>query len=352
MKMFTRADYDRGVSDVGDLLELLHGASDRWQTFQGTVRTWHDTELQRRAMERWQAEQGQGTGQVMLFSAGDETAPPREYEFGQRVWIVKPDRLRDESEHGTTVSRGDLWWSLSEHMGLISNETDREAGGQKAADAHPQHLAPALLIPGLLFEKIERRGDALVVTAKPSDAQMHFGQLAHGADAHRLTVDATRGVVLRIESSIEGEIFWTSELLEPVFDEPIADEVFVLELPEGAQARSPRDMHPEVTLEEAAELAPFTVFAISELPEGNWRHNVHYHRPPRSADDAVHVTYHRADGRGFIVVAQGSLDNQTWARAHGQETVEVERDGTRITISSESYDEGELRRLADNLVRV
>jgi hypothetical protein len=33
--MFTRADYDRGVSDVGDLLELLHAASGRWQASLG-----------------------------------------------------------------------------------------------------------------------------------------------------------------------------------------------------------------------------------------------------------------------------------------------------------------------------
>jgi hypothetical protein len=350
--MFTPGDYDRGVSDVGDLLELLHGASERWQTFRGSVRMWHDTELQRQAIERWQTEQREGSSQVMLFGIGEEASEPAEYEFSQRLWIVKPDRLREESEHGTTVSRGDLWWSWSEHIGLMSNETDREVTGQRAADAHPVHLAPALLIPGLRFETIERAGDTLVVTAKPSGAHVHFGQLAHGADEHRLIVDATRGVVLKLESFLDGRVFSSSELHDAVFDEPIPDEVFVLELPEGVEARSPRDMHPQVTLEEAAELAPFTVFAISELPKGDWRHHVHYNRSLPGVNETVHVTYHRADGRGFIVVAQSSLDNQAWARAHDQESVQVERDGTRITVSSDSYDEAELQRLADNLVRV
>jgi hypothetical protein len=351
--MFTPGDYDRTVSAVGDLLELLHGASDRWGTLRCSVRMWHDTELQLRAFERWQAQQGQGSRQVMMYASGGDEPPPREHEFVQRLWIVKPDCLREESEHGTTVSRGDTWWNWSKHSGLMSNESDPEVGGQKAADAHPPHLAPALLIPTLRFERIERIDGTLVVTAKPRPSpHSHFGQLAHGADEHRLTVDATRGVVLRIDSFIDGQLFWSSQLLDAVFDAPIPDEVFVLERAEGVEARSPRDLHPQVSLEEAAELAPFAVFAISELPEGNWRHNVHYHRAPRTEDQAVHITYHRADGRGFITLGQTSLENETWARAHGQESVEVERDGTRITLSSETYDEAELRRLAENVERV
>jgi hypothetical protein len=351
--MFTGADYDRVVSDVGDLLELLHGASGRWRTLQCTIRSWHDTELQRRAIERWQASLGQGAGQAMIFSTDGDEPSPLEYEFNQRLWIVKPDRHREESDHGTTVSRGALWWHWSEHQGLMSNESDPQLMGPKAADAHPLHLAPALLIPALRFETVERNGDTLTVTAKPSDSRhVHFGQPAHGADEHRLTVDASRGVVLSIENSIEGELFSSSHLLDAVFDEPIPDETFVLDVPSGVEVRSPRDLHPQVTLEEAAELAGFAVFAISELPEGNWRHSVHYHRPPRAEDESLHLSYHRADGRGWINVDQKPAANTIWVRSEGQQTVEVDREGTRITISSESYDEDELQRLADNLVRV
>jgi hypothetical protein len=351
--MFTSADYDRVVSDVGDLLELLHGASGRWQTFRGSVRSWHDTYLQAKAMKRWQAGLGRGSGQTMIFSTSDDDPQPREYEFNQRVWIVKPDRLREEADHGTTVARGDLWWNQSEHQGLMSNESDRELMGPRAADAHPLHLAPAVLIPALRFEEIEHVADTLVVTAKPSgNAHVHFGQPAHGADEYRLTVDATRGVVLAIESYVDGELFSSSRLLDAVFDEPIPDETFLLEVPDGIEASSPRDRHPEVTLEEAAELARFAVFAIAELPEGNWRHSVHFHRPPRPEDESLHLSYHRADGRGWISVDQKPASNTTWARSQGQQTVEVDREGTRITISSETYDEDELQGLADNLVRV
>lgn len=353
MRMFTRADYDRGVSDVGDLLELLHGASQRWQTLQCTVRTWHHTELHARAIERWQAGLGRGQGQTVIFGASDDEPRPREYEFNQRVWIVKPDRLREEADHGTTVARGDLWWNWSEHHGLMSNESDRELAGPKAADAHPLHLAPAMLIPALRFEAIEPVGDSLVVTAKPSgNPHVHFGQPAHGADEHRLTVDAARGVVLGIENFMDGELFSSSRLLDAVFDESIPDEVFVLEVPEGIEASSPRDLHPEVTLEEAAKLARFAVFAIAELPEGNWRHSIHYHRPPRAEDESLHLAYHRADGRGWISIDQKPAADTTWIRSEGQQTVEIDREGTRITISSQTYDEDELRRLADNLVRV
>jgi hypothetical protein len=341
------------VSDVGDLLELLHGAADRWQTLQCTIRSWHDTELQGRAIERWQASVGRGAGQTIIFSTDGDEPRPRTYEFNQRLWIVKPDLLREEAEHGTSVSRGDLWWRWSEHQGFMSNESDAELMGPKAADAHPQHLAPAMLIPALRIETIERTGETLAVTAKPSESRhLHFGQPAHGADEHRLTVDASRGVVLAIENYIDGELFSSSHLLDAVFDEPIPDERFVLEVPDGVEARSPRDLHPQVTLEEAAELAGFAVFAISELPEGNWRHSVHFHRPPRAEDESLHLSFHRADGRGWISVDQKPASNTSWVRSEGQQTVEIDREGTRITISSESYDEDELQRLADNLVRV
>jgi hypothetical protein len=92
--MFTGGDYDRGVSDVGDLLELLHGASDRWQTLCCSVRSWHDTELQRLAIERRQAELGLGSSQSMIFGIAEEEPPRAEYEFTQRLWIVKRDGTR------------------------------------------------------------------------------------------------------------------------------------------------------------------------------------------------------------------------------------------------------------------
>ena len=341
------------MSDVGDLLELLHGAADRWQTLQCTIRSWHDTELQGRAIERWQASVGRGAGQAMILGTDGDEPRPRTYESNQRLWIVKPDLLREEGEHGTSVSRGDLWWHWSEHQGFMSNESDAELMGPKAADAHPQHLAPAMLIPALRFETIERTGEKLAVTAKPSESRHeHFGQPAHGGDEHRLTVDASRGVVLAIENYIDGELFSSSHLLDAVFDEPIPDERFVLEVPHGVEARSPRDWHPQVTLEEAAQIAGFAVFAVSELPEGNWRHSVHFHRPPRAEDESLHLIFHRADGRGWISVDQKPTSNTSWVRSEGQQTVEIDREGTRITISSESYDEEALQRLADNLVRV
>lgn len=350
--MFTSADYDRVVSDVGDLLELLHAASGRWQTFQGTVRGWHDTELQARAFARWQERQGGGTT-VMMYASSDDEPRPREYEFNQRLWIVKPDLLRDEVDHGTTVSRGNLFWVWNEQQGLMTNESDPELQGPKAADTQPLHLAPAMLIPALRFETVARTGDTFAVTAKPSNGRhVHFGQPAHGADEHRLTVDASRGVVLSIENYIDGQLFSSSQLLDAVFDEPIPDEMFVLEMPDGSEARSPRDLHPQVTLEEAAELAAFAVFAIAELPEGNWRHSVHLHRPARAEDQSLHLSYHRADGRGWINVEQKPKSNGSWVRSEGQQTVEVDRDGTRITVSSEVYDEDVLQGLADNLVRV
>ena len=39
-----------------DLLELLHGASERWTTVAATARTWRQNDVAERARERWDAE--------------------------------------------------------------------------------------------------------------------------------------------------------------------------------------------------------------------------------------------------------------------------------------------------------
>jgi hypothetical protein len=65
----------------------------------------------------------------------------------------------------------------------------------------------------------------------------------------------------------------------------------------------------------------------------------------------VSLLYHRSDGRGQILVTElpGGTEHHAW---HGEGArVELERDGTKLVLTSESYDEDELRRLAGTLTR-
>lgn len=337
------------MSDVGDLLELLYGAGDAWITLQATVRTWDDTAVGSRALERWRESEQQGSS-VQFQVAGSDTRPAVQ-EHAQRIWIAKPDRWRQEHEEHVAVGRGALWWSQSPYNGFLSNEDDPEHGFSSPVEQHAAHLAPVQLIPGLRFVSIDR-GDVVVARAQPRPARGFMPGLSLGADEHVLTLDPERGVVLRIESFLGGERFHVSELVDPVWDAEIDEGVFALTPPPGEVARSPRDMHERLTVEEAARRASFAVFAIGRMPEGRWRVDAHFHAAFRERPEAVHLLYFRDDARGHIAVAEYPGRPDRWAAAEGVARAETERDGTFVVLSSQTHDEGVLRELAEDLVRV
>jgi hypothetical protein len=354
MNARTAGDYDRRVSDVGDLLELLHGAGDRWRTVETTIRTWRNLPVGRRALERWREEvrrAGGGASTMVAFTDGGEQ--PSEHEHTVRLSVSKPDRWREEADDRVSVGRGPFWWSWSPQMGFMSNEQEPEVGHGDPLLSHAAHLDPALLLPTISFVDVARTDDGLRARVQPRPARMFAPSLPHGADAHALLVEPARGVVLRVESFLEGELFHVGELLETSWDTAIPDGRFVLVAPAGETVRSPRELHAELTLEEAAACASFAVFAIDELPEGRWRLHVQYHAAFREQPDALHLTYHRADGRGAVTMNERSAGGSSWwSRVAGSAHVEIEREGTLISLSSETIDDAGLRELAGRLVRV
>ena len=305
------------MSDVGDLLELLHGAADRWTSVQTTVRV-----------------------------RGDD-------EQATRLWIAKPHRWRQEDVDSVAVGRGRLWWASSPDAGFMSNEDDPDFGFGDPLQSFGAHLDPAQLIPLLSFSEISQGRGVLVTHVRQRAGHGFAVGLPRGGDEHVLTIDAQRGVVLRIESLVGGEPFSVSELEDTTWDADIADEVFELAPPLGERTRSPRELHRVVTFEEAAHFAPFAVFGISELPHGQWQSRVHFTAAGGTQPESVYVTYRRADARGRITLFEQPADVPE--RRSGQDRptqVVVVRAGTRITISSETHDAIRLRELADNLERV
>lgn len=333
------------VSDVGDLLELLHGARDRWRTFRGTVRTWHHLERQRLAAERWS--RIVGAQQYVFEGTGSR---PETQEWSERLWIAKPDRVRREAPQFTTVQRGALWWSWSEHRGFTSNERDPEVRSGDPLQEYAAHLDPAVLLPQIDIDRVEGRR----VHVRPRAAEQYGPGLPHGADLHVLDL-AESGVVLAVESFVGGEPFFRSQLVDAVWDEELPEETFVLEIPPGAAVHSTSDFHrAHITIDEAAAGASIAVFAAAELPDGAWRSHA-FHDLPRgdAGEESVTILYHRIDGRGAIhLVERPAGENQPWSRLVGAAEVTVERDGTAVTLHSQDYDEESLRHLAENLVRV
>lgn len=291
------------MSGLGDLLELLHGARQRWQTVRLVVRRWYEPERGRSAMERGAEQARARGGGVSILVTGsprtseEEAEIPKASESLSRLWLDPgSDRVRMERSdpHGDfySVRVGERWWSYHPIWGATTNEGDLTAriGGPGEVEAL---LDPALLLGSLDFETIgERTGagrDGIVVRATPralDDSQRLRPYLPEGADDFELLVDVERGIVLRLEARLDGEPFMIIELIEVQFDETFAEEVFVFQAPPGEQVRSHRDVYarPEgVSIEEAVRRAPFTVLAPRRLPEG-WAFNVLYapgrDRPP------------------------------------------------------------------------
>ncbi|MCW2977622.1 MAG: hypothetical protein JWM06_2903 [Actinomycetia bacterium] len=355
------------MTELGELLELLHGARHRFRTARGTVRRRHNWRLTQEAMKRENARRtrgrgGYGVSQVILTSAGGPAdEPPDVYEELVRFWFEPPGRLREEVEASpppssrTVVLDGELWWMYSPDWGATSNAglsgdeaSHMSAGGGELFRAL---LDPSGLAGVLEIERIDAEAGRLLVRARPRDdldsSQRHMRLYGDsGADALELVVDRERGVVLRMTAYLDGRELSVSELEDIVFDEAFPEGTFVFVPPAGEEVRPPEVPRQRAySLEEAAGLAGFRIFDIPELPEGQWRLHVHLsparERPPIPAN--VALFYSRADGRGSIIVGQQRRtddDGLRWAGAGPAAFEEIERDGVRYTAARGDPEQG------------
>lgn len=293
------------MTELAELLELLHGAGTRWQRVRLVMRRWGDSErsgvaLNRHADRRATVGQSRGT----LFAIGSTRQGPSTWETETRAWVDRPaDRTHVETsgDHGDrlTIRAGRLWWAYTPQSGSISNETEPEVGGGNGGD-FDWMLKPACLLPSLDFtpagltEVAGRHAVNSVAVPRPPDPRGGFeAHFAHGADDVRLAVDVERGVILRAEARIDSEPFALFEITEIAFDEDFPDDLFRFASPDGSPVRSPRGMfpHPEsMSVEEVARRASFTVLVPTRLPDG-WTLDASYvppsDRPARK--DAVTI---------------------------------------------------------------
>jgi len=163
----------------------------------------------------------------------------------------------------------------------------------------------------------------------------------------------------------------TVEVLEIAFDEEFPPETFSFELPEGESFR-PLFPHPEhVTLERAAELAPFTVLSPGEVPADWQLHFLYLPGEDRPLlPPTVNLHYHSSDTSQQLNIAQtesAATDQHEWLvwEEHGgvlvagpseprglePSYVRIERNGTRATLSSAELPRERLLALALSLKR-
>ena len=275
------------MSDSADparpaLLELLYGARHRWRTVHATLEDWTHLERSHLAFEAYlQRTQGTHGPSVAAGAYGEGPGKyPSELTLAVGLWVDDHGRFREErADHELTlVSDGERTVIYSPQTGPIEHESQQ---ARPSADAL---LDPAVLIPGL---ELAQTGESRVAGRRTLvvDATLRFPLMPptdivpYGCDAVTLGVDAERGVVLRVEARFAGKPVKRVELTSVTFDEPLPDGIFELELPEGEAVRTASEVYASrnVTLEDAARSAGFTVWWPPDLPT-RWQLHV-IHRP-------------------------------------------------------------------------
>jgi outer membrane lipoprotein-sorting protein len=198
------------VTELGDLLELLHGARNRFRTVRLVLRS---------------SNPGAKASELFRISL----------EQGRKVREDWEGVYGDQRRTGIAVRDGSRWWSWSPDTGVVSTDThpDAVSNAGKRAD---HLLDPALMLAVADFEVLGHSRaagrDALRVRAMPRDVPDWVeGTLVRVADKHELTIDAERGVVLRIESRAGGELRLLEEVTEIAFDDEFSPDTFVFAPP-------------------------------------------------------------------------------------------------------------------------
>jgi hypothetical protein len=353
-------------------------------------------EARRRELERPRRRGTRAVLQYAVSTRGEHEEAPEFHEERIRFWSDPPHRVREEVESSgpgsrrTTVVDGELWWTYTPDWGATSNvdlsEEERAHHGVGRGERFGPLLDPSGLIAVLDFVAIAAANGGLRVRARPRDdlepPLLHRLPFLSGTEELELDVDGGTGVVRRVTSFLDGQLLAETRLDELALDEPFPADTFVFVPPPGVELLPPESVaRRSYTLEAAAEAAPFAVFFVRELPEGQWRLHVHYNEPRRRppAPARLFLAYHRADGRGALTFAQQAAEGEggfgwagpgppgletveragvayTVARADrergGQNAVQWEREGTRLHLQSQELDLDTLLRLAAEAARL
>jgi outer membrane lipoprotein-sorting protein len=258
------------VSELGEVLELMHTSEGRWSSLHAEGREWRDSALNLEAFMRMVERRRPGS--VARFGdSSHEAEEPEEVESAWRLWMEGTDRIRAEFSvgHGEMVIAvvdGKTWWSWSPSSGALTNEgsENAETGLGPGTDlVHPAAILPAvdLEVRGRTTKLGRSAYEVLAVPTTGNDDEEDFGLLhgiGSGAEEYELLVDAERGVLLRTVARLHGRPFLILEMDEVAFDEELPADTFTLVPPTGVAFEAlPRTR--SLLLEELPGAVGFTV---------------------------------------------------------------------------------------------
>jgi outer membrane lipoprotein-sorting protein len=384
------------MTELGPVLELMHRAPESFSTLRGVVEKWTHLERRHEASRRliahreqesslWTGYTTSSFGFGIMLIGGRQEEPPETTEARTQLWLQPPDRVREETSAGSRemvrVRNGARAWDYDERLGLVEREADEAAFGS----AYAWMLNPLALVPSLELQIVGEQEiagrPAIRLRAEPRDSEDPIGPAGVNGDEIDLSIDCERGILLALEARLDGEPFERTTFAEIKFDEPLDAELFRLVPPPGAPIRSDAEIWPgaeaNLTLEEAAKKASFTVFAPTAMWPDARLHVVYV--PGRDerfpTPEQVSLTYHemswttgrarhlslwevgldRADGAGTGFAERVDLDDAVvFIRAvEGEEltsSARVIREHTQIDMYGGGLDREDLLEIARSLV--
>jgi len=358
---------------VGDVLELLFGPDDRFQTVRATIRHRRDNVLTLRAISA----RLPPIGRRKAGTPGDSN-PPKVFESTLEIWVKPPAcarivehrEVRGYGETKLTVIDGDHRWERDALGHVETSEIDgRDPTVPRSCPIDlkvDRHFSPAHIRLFLQDMTLESLGlartagrDCVRLRAVPRPkSQLSPYRFALGGDEYELHVDSERGALLNIISRVGGEPIEVNEVLQVAFDEPLEASLFTYEPAPGEQVAPKEPGVESMTLTAAAARMPFTILFPTRVPDSEHAKLGVAYTPPSRQFRWPRLTLHYSGiSSGSLSVDQSGnpnhgLDNFEWERlaeddlfqhdlrisdpgnAAAVRMVAFEQQGTHVTIKS------------------
>ncbi len=344
------------MTDLAAVRELMRGAAQSFKTLHATHRVWRDNIVVRERTRRVaQVNREKGLWVHPPFAQGRRTSPePAVHEYRASLWVSRPSKYRLEGEEDLLVIDGDQSWESHPRRQFFVTQKDQLAVRGKLELSRVAFLldpSPFARIDGLTVAGSQAAGRAAVRVKSPSPVEP--GSLlfpgvgwAGLSPEYELWVDVERGVLLRTVERFEGADLAVAELLDVEFDLAIADDVFAPVLPAGRDFQKWEDIAPrELSLEEAARVAPFTVYIPENVPEGAGTPDDDVLFIPSPASVVTSYTDPERIPQIRLLVSEteaGKLEEEEDLIGY----VPIEREGQALLVRSEQSDDGDWHSVA------
>ncbi len=230
------------MSELGDVLELLHDAARRVTTLSVTLREWWDEDQSRRAMAA-AVRNARGTSVTWSVGDGEPSPRPSDREHRTSIYYQRPGRYRIQRQP-EAASQEPAILHVCDGTREWTYVPDRAEAWVQQPGAHQlvdDLLDPAWL-PGEfllgLAGRLRHQGQAAVALHGRLRAGQDrgFGTRAHpGAEEIRAIIDADTGLLLELTSLFEGEPLSSRSLHEVVLNQPLDQALFGFTPPPGTR---------------------------------------------------------------------------------------------------------------------